>query len=1129
MFVAAGRAGSGRTRFLAEVRKAARLQGYGVLTLVGKPALKDRVFGALTEACQEWEGLPFPLMGEPRLLDAIQTALDEKAEIGLLVTLDNIEAIDHDSLDFLRGLFISSSFSRIALVYATGDEHQSLIQEAHLRLSVELEPITESGVRVWIRQSLQWEAPDEFVAWLHVQTGGLPANIQKGLACLVEQGVIKQLGSAWSIRPDYDAFPLSSEITRPAALPPPNLPVYHTEFVGREAELRAIKKLIHEERLVLIVGSPGVGKTRLASQAVAESISTFPNGVCFISLTSLNSVDILIYTIADALHLSLAGPQDPKTQLFNYFSTARRETLLVLDGFDQLSGGASLLAELLERAPAVRVLVTSTQHLGLPSAVTFELHGLLFPEAEAGEDIQDYVAMQLFVRVARRTNPSFVLSKEDSPYAARICRLVGGIPLLIELAAAWARALSCQEIAAGIERNLSFLTTDRPDVPERHRSLLAVFDALWGLLSRGEQKAMRQLSVFRGGFSEDAARTIADASPFFLDGLVAKAYLRRSPGGRFVLHELLRQYVSARLRDLPREQASTSDQHCIYYTTFVHDRKSLLRGRRQVILEMSAEIENIRTAWDWAVVNARLAEIDRSLDGLSRFYDLIGWYQEAETAFGVAASRLQSLLGDLRWPQRRVRSLLGRLLAAQASFLNRRAMYNRAAEVSRALLGLIQPDQQDGFEAAGYLQFGRALRGQGNLELCRQNLARALDLAKKKRLSAVATDSLTELGEIYLSLGLHNEATLYYEQALQIYRKAADRRGEGQAQNFLGLVCKNKGEFAQARLYLEQAFNIFREIGDRRGEGQALNNLGLVSTNLGEYHVARIYYEQALPIYREIGDRQGESWGLNSIGYVYYRQGEYDAARAYFDQALSLSGETGDRWGESVSYYNLGDVFMTLGDYARAEDCLQRALNLCNELGDRWGVAWRLADLGLYYHQCGNNENALDYNRLALQIAREVGDRPLQGKILTYLGHILAGLGSLHEAAETYGQAIKVRQDISGETMIMDPLAGLAHVELEAGQLVQARSRIAEILAYLEEGNVDGAEDPFRVYWSCYRVLEAGEDPRAWGILNAAYHLLQEQASKIMDDSLRASFLSGVSDHRELIHAWNNHPQRPGP
>ncbi len=281
-----------------------------------------------------------------------------------------------------------------------------------------------------------------------------------------------------------------------------NLPQQFTRFIGRDEELEEISQLLVDPdcRWVTLVGPGGIGKTRLALQAVRQNIDRFPDGVAWVPLASLDSPAHLVPTAAHALQLTLYEQEDPKDQLINYLH--ERRMLLLVDNFEHLLEGVRLLSEILQGAPQVKLLVTSREALKLEGERILEVRGLKFPESETTKEAESYSAVQLFLESARRVHTRFTLSHDEKPSVNRICQLVEGMPLAIELASAWVRLLSCEEIAQEIEKNLDLLATYPRDEPARYRGLRAVFEHSWKLLSQEEREVFKKLSVFQGGGPE---------------------------------------------------------------------------------------------------------------------------------------------------------------------------------------------------------------------------------------------------------------------------------------------------------------------------------------------------------------------------------------------------------------------------------------------------------------------------------------------------------------------------------------------------------------------------------------------------------------------------------------------------
>lgn len=317
-------------------------------------------------------------------------------------------------------------------------------------------------------------------------------------------------------------------------------------------------------RLISLLGPGGVGKTRLALQMAREYQSSFSDGVAFIALTALSNGSEIVPAVLSALNLPPVPGHEPEDYLAGQLGV--RHMLLVLDNFEHLTGNALLLTRLLRRAPEIKVIVTSRVRLHLQDEWVFELDGLDVPPAGlvGGNTYQQPSAVELFVQRARQIQPAFATGSTDQAAIVRICQAVRGLPLAIELAASWVRSLSAREILQEIEQNATLLTTAAQDAAPRHRSLDAVFEHSWRLLSPDERLLFARLSIFRGSFTREAAVEVAHASVPLLAALIDKSLLRYIPPAHYELHELSRQYGLARLQELGDREA-TSERHADYY------------------------------------------------------------------------------------------------------------------------------------------------------------------------------------------------------------------------------------------------------------------------------------------------------------------------------------------------------------------------------------------------------------------------------------------------------------------------------------------------------------------------------------------------------------------------------------
>ncbi len=312
-----------------------------------------------------------------------------------------------------------------------------------------------------------------------------------------------------------------------------NLPPQPTPFVGREKELAEIAALLADPncRLLTLVGPGGIGKTRLALQAAEGQLPRFVDGITFVPLAPIGSPDLLPSAIAGALEVFFFGSEEPRIQIVRYLQ--EKQILLVMDNFEHLLDGVGLVSEVLQTTAGVKILATSRERLNLQEEWVFALDGLSYPTESTTDSPETYGAVRLFVQRASQVKTHFSFA-DNTQAVLSICQQVEGMPLGLELAASWLRAMSCQQIVDQMTHDLDFLTTPLRNIPERHRNLRTVFTQSWNLLSSDEQAILMKLSVFRGGFDLDAAKKVAghlralaglaDKSLIRIDAVVATTY-----------------------------------------------------------------------------------------------------------------------------------------------------------------------------------------------------------------------------------------------------------------------------------------------------------------------------------------------------------------------------------------------------------------------------------------------------------------------------------------------------------------------------------------------------------------------------------------------------------------------------
>lgn len=414
---------------------------------------------------------------------------------------------------------------------------------------------------------------------------------------------------------------------------PNNLPVQLTDFIGRQSELAETERLLGETRLLTILAPGGTGKTRLAIQAAADVTSDNPDGVFFVDLAPIGSPSAIVQALAESLGLGLSSDEDPQAQLLTYL--ANKRLLLVFDSFEHLGDGAPIVSEILRAAPHVTVVATSRATLRVTGETVLALEGL---ESvwETEEEALQTSGVGLFIDAAQRARPGFALKPEDLDSLAGILRLTDGMPLGIILAAAWVAMLSIGEIAAEIAKNLDFLEADLGDAPDRHRSVRAVFDYSWELLSLEERSIFAALSVFRGGFTREAAEAVTGASLRDLAALANKSLVTADPEtGRYTVHELLRQYAEAELEKDQQRSRQVLEAHAAYYSSLADGAFPLLGGSGDLLM-LEQDIDNIRLAWRHALAFGDAVEARKMIGALWMVYEIRGWFPSGVELFGEA-------------------------------------------------------------------------------------------------------------------------------------------------------------------------------------------------------------------------------------------------------------------------------------------------------------------------------------------------------------------------------------------------------------------------------------------------------------------------------------------------------------
>ncbi len=669
-----------------------------------------------------------------------------------------------------------------------------------------------------------------------------------------------------------------------------NLPPQSTPFVGRNEELAEISALLAKEpcRLLTLVGPGGIGKTRLAIEvAIRTVVDHAPDGAAFVPLQGVQP-GYLASAMAEAAGVPLSGQEEPRDQLLRHLHS--KQMLLVLDSFEHLlTSELDLVAEVLRAARGVCLLITSRQALNLRQEWRYRVSGLQVPTSMADEDLVAYSAAQLFAARARHVRHDFSLTAERAG-VVRICQLVEGMPLALELAASWLTTLSCAQIAAEIHRHLDFLSTRLQDVPERHRNMQAVFDQSWALLTAEERAVFSRLSVFQGGFQREAAKEVTDTSLNILSSLVDKSLLRREPDGRYQIHELLRQYAAERLGTSPDAVTQARDRHCAYFTEFMQQRLTNISHQRRDVQEIAAELDNVRAAWQWAVEQGKSEALDKAASTWFYFCQIQGRYPEGEAALAAAARSLEQ---QAPTPERD--QVLAQVLDDQGWLCIRLGLLDKAQDALEQSLALYQ--KRDAAPAPG-----------------------------------MGTDPRTALGVLATVRGDYTQAVQFGAEARQLSEARDDSWNRMFAYYVLAGASLAQGQLQAAGDYARQGYDNARRLNAQWFMAYLLNELGDVARALGHYTEARQNYQTSYAMRQEFDDPEGMAVALNHLGQIAFLQGDAAEAQRIYNHSQVIYRKIGDLGGLATALNGLGRAACALGDYQDAGKQIHEALQIADEI-----------------------------------------------------------------------------------------------------------------------------------------------------------------------------------------------------
>jgi DNA-binding SARP family transcriptional activator len=759
------------------------------------------------------------------------------------------------------------------------------------------------------------------------------------------------------------------------------LPVHISPFVGRDDEIAALSDLILDPdiRLLTILAPGGMGKSRLAIEIARKLMPHFEDDVLFVPLAPLETSEMFISYFANAIGYMRVEGQPLNQQLMDYFQ--EKSTLLVVDNLEHLTNMSEWIRDLLAHSPNLKILATSRLPLNIKVETRFHLSGLDFPEEGTNKALNSYCAVMLFLRSAHRVKPGFTPTEDDWPYIGEICRLVEGMPLAIEIAASWLEMLSLPEIVKEIRSGLAFFETELSDIPERQHRLYTVFDYSWKMLNIKERELFSQLSIFRGGFTREAAEEVMGISLRQLVGFVNCSLVNRTPEDRFEIHELLRQYGFEKLQANPVNIQNLKTRFADYFCIKMgRCQEDLETGKqRQAMVEINADFENIRYAWEIAVNSDGLDLIETSLVGLYWYINNSVRNDEGLALFEMAA---ENILDETREGVR-ILSLLKGYLVLLYFTLGNSDQVEQNFQDNLDLIQRLEPIQtrEEKYARAFHIY----IKGVYSDYLGDPHSFRTLGLQAIKLFEELGEDWWRR--KIYRNLAIvawlsdkdTDSADDYYQAALKIARKLNDHYGMARALEGLGLFyAYGKGDLEKAESYLRETSHVFLELGDAN---------------------SYIYHYICLEQIANINGRFQEVLELRQ-------------KRLYFLEKL------GDPYSISKLYMLLGETYHHIGDYASAEIKGRKAIETLSGKGLTWFQVWSRLLLGLTLIAKKDYQQAYFLLSKTEEISREITYKPHIIEILAALIRVEIANGNYQIAERLLNEALK-EAIITSEPFVM--------------------------------------------------------------------------------------------------------------
>lgn len=689
---------------------------------------------------------------------------------------------------------------------------------------------------------------------------------------------------------------------------PNNLPVQLTNFLGREKDINEIKKLLSDSHLLTLVGPGGTGKTRLCLQVAADIIDDYENGVWFIDLAPLKDGTLLPQTIAQAIGIKEESQQELTKTLINYFK--EKEILILLDNCEHIIESCSNLSgELLINCPKLKIMATSREMLRINGETVYYVTSLELPDMDSDnsmDSLTQFESVKFFIERALSVKPGFQVTNENAPAVAEICFKLDGIPLAIELAAARVKVLSVEQICERLNDRFKLLISGSRTSLPRQKTLKALIDWSYDLLTEKEKILWRRLSVFAGGWTLEAAEEVCwdenlnyDEILDTLSQLVDKSIvIYNETLYRYKMLETIRQYGEEEL-ETNSELEKIIIKHLDYYLSLAEISKNKLIGSEQKewMEKLDSERSNFQVALVTSIVRGCIEKGVRLATGLCRYWETRGYNSEAKNWLEEFLSSSEDLpvmekANALQWS--------GTFEWITGNYSHAQTFYEKSYEIQKQL------NNKQGI-AVSLNNLGLVLNITGRYEESKILTEQSYDLFKELGNKPLIADSLLNLGSTYINLNDYERAKSAFEECLDLYREIGDKRGIGMILNNLGSIYGLKNDYESSRAYLEDSLSIQRELKDNRSISMTLGNLGAILSYQGYYKKAKEYLEESIKINTELGDQKGLASSMNTLGFIKYTEEDISNALYLHRESLKLRIKISNQTGINMSILGISE------------------------------------------------------------------------------------------------------------------------------------------------------------------------------------------------------------------------------